>query len=111
MLGTTGLLLLVALVAWQLALVGWSAVAGANAARTAARAYSRTGDATSAQADGMQSLQNDGLGAGSSVDVGIGSDGTSDAHAHVVVRVPMLVPEFLKSPIKIPSDADIPRTG
>ena len=46
-LGTIFLVLLAGLLAWQLALAGWSAVGAANAARTAARAYSRTGDAGS----------------------------------------------------------------
>jgi hypothetical protein len=106
MLGTTGMLVLAALVAWQLALAGWSAVGAANAARTAARAYSRTGDEASAKALGEQSLQNDFLDSGSSVAV----SGQSDAHADVVVSVPIIVPG-LASPIKIPASADIPRTG
>ena len=106
MLGTTGLLVLAALVAWQLALAGWSAVGAANAARTAARAYSRTGDAASAKALGEQSLQNDFLGSGSRVQV----YGTTDARADVVVSVPILVPG-VHSPITIPASADMPRTG
>jgi hypothetical protein len=106
MLGTTWLLLLAGLVAWQLALAGWSAVGAANAARTAARAYSRTGDAASAEGLGKQSLQDAFLGTGSSVHV----SGGSDAHAAVEVSVPIIVPG-LASPITIPASADIPRTG
>ena len=106
MLGTTSLLLLAALVAWQIALIGWSAVGAANAARTAARAYSRTGDATSAKADGEQSLQDDFLGAGSTVNV----SGTSDARADVVVSIPIVFPG-ITSPITIPASADMPKTG
>jgi hypothetical protein len=106
MLGTTGLLLLAALAAWQLALVGWSAVGAANAARTAARSYSKTGDASSAQADGKQALKDDFLSSGSSVNV----SGTTEARADVVVRVPIVVPG-VDSPITIPASADMPKTG
>jgi hypothetical protein len=106
MLGTTGLLIFAALVAWQLALAGWSAVGAANAARTAARAYSRTGDETNAKALGEQALRNDFLGTGSSVTL----SGGSDARADVEVSVPIIVPGIV-SPIKIPASADMPRTG
>ena len=105
-LGTTGLLLLAALVAWQLALAGWSAVGAANAARTAARSYSRTGDAASAQADGQKALKDDFLSSGSSVHI----SGTTDARADVVVSVPIIVPG-LSPPIRIPASADMPKTG
>jgi hypothetical protein len=106
MLGTTGLLLIAALVAWQLALAGWSAVGAANAARTAARAYSKTGDASSAQQLGQKALDDDFLGAGSSVHI----SGTTDARADVSVRIPLIVPG-IRSPISIPASADMPRTG
>jgi hypothetical protein len=106
MLGTTGLLILAALVAWQLALAGWSAVGAANAARTAARAYSRTGDAAGAKSLGEKSLDDAFLGTGSSVNV----SGSSDAHADVVVSIPIIVPG-ISSPITIPASADMPRTG
>jgi hypothetical protein len=106
MLGTTGLLLLAGLVAWQLALAGWSAVGAANAARTAARSYSKTGNATSAQNDGRQALKDDFLGTGSSVQV----SGTTDARADVQVSVPIIIPGFA-SPIKIPASAEMPKTG
>ena len=104
--GPPACLLLAALVAWQLALAGWSAVGAANAARTAARSYSRTGDAASAQADGQQALKDDFLGSGSSVHV----SGTTDARADVVVSIPIIVPG-ITSPIRIPASADMPKTG
>jgi hypothetical protein len=112
MLGTTGLLLLAALVAWQLALAGWSAVGAANAARTAARSYSRTGDVASAEADGRQALREDFLLHGSSVQVTETTDasGISDARAAVSVSIPIIVPG-LDSPITIPASADMPKTG
>jgi alkylation response protein AidB-like acyl-CoA dehydrogenase len=106
MLGTTGLLLLCALVAWQLALVGWSAVGAANAARTAARAYSRTGDAAGAKTLGTKSLQDDFLSTGSRVTV----SGNTDARADVNVSVPIIVPGF-DSGIHISASADMPKTG
>ncbi len=103
-LGTIFLVLLAAMVAWQLALVGWSAVGAANAARTAARAYSRTGDNASAQSDGEQSLQGDGLGAGSNVTVNGGK-------ATVTVTIPLLIPG-LASPFALPATtAYMPHTG
>jgi hypothetical protein len=96
--------LLAALLAWQLALTGWSAVGAANAARTAARAYSRTGDAGSARADAQKSLDGDGLGAGSSVNV-------TDGKASVVVKVPLVFPG-LASPVTLPpATASMPHTG
>jgi hypothetical protein len=103
-LGTIFLVVLAGLLAWQLALAGWSAVGAANAARTAARAYSRTGDAQSAENDGKTSLVNDGLGAGSSVSV-------SGEKATVVVKVPLVFPG-LASPITLPpATATMPHTG
>lgn len=103
-LGTIFLVLIAALLAWQLALAGWSAVGAANAARTAARAYSRTGDAGAAQKDGQDSLNGDGLGAGSSVTVAGGK-------ASVVVKVPLVFPG-LASPVTLPAaTASMPHTG
>jgi membrane-associated protease RseP (regulator of RpoE activity) len=103
-LGTIFLVLLAALLAWQLALVGWSAVGAANAARTAARAYSRTSDASNARADAQKSLDGDGLGTGSSVSV-------TDGKASVVVKVPLVFPG-LASPVALPAaTASMPHTG
>lgn len=112
MLGTTWLVLLAALVAWQLALAGWSAVGAANAARTAARDYSRTGDSAGAKSLGETALQNDYLDAGSTVTVGDQTaNGVTYAHADVVVSVPIIVPGLFHSPITIPASANIPKTG
>jgi hypothetical protein len=98
------LVLIAAMVAWELALVGWSAVGAANAARTAARAFSRTGDTASAEADGRAALQDDWLGAGSSVTVNGGK-------ATVVVSVPLVIPG-LTSPLRLPAaTASMPHTG
>lgn len=103
-LGTIFLVLIAALVAWELALGGWAAVGAANAARTAARAYSRTGDVSSAEADGRDSLSGDGLGTGASVVV-------SGGKATVTVDVPLVVPGFA-SPLQLPAaTAVIPYTG
>ena len=104
-LGTIFLVLLAALIAWQLALAGWSAVGAANAARTAARAYSRTGDAGAAQKDGQDSLDGDGLGAGSRVTV-------TDGKASGVVKVPLVIPGVLASPVTLhAATASMPHTG
>lgn len=54
--GTVGLVLFAALLAWQLALIGWTAVSTSNAVRTAARLYSRGASAQDAQAVGTKSL-------------------------------------------------------
>jgi hypothetical protein len=110
MLGSSVLLLAAALAAWQLALLGWSAVGAQNAARTAARAYSRTGDAGSARRLGYTSLSDAFLGSGAVVDVGDGPEGSTDAHAHVVVRVPLVFPG-IPSPFTMPASADVPKTG
>jgi hypothetical protein len=102
--GTIWLVGLAALAAWQLALAGWSAVGAANAARTAAREYSRVSNATQAQQDATQSLQGDGLGAGSSVTV------NANGITTVIVKVPLVFPG-IPSPIKITESADMPSTG
>lgn len=101
--GTIGMVLVAALAAWQLALAGWSAVGAANAARTAARAYSRTSDDSAAVADGKQSLRGDGLGPGSSVRI-------NGQTATVIVKIPIVFPG-IASPIPITETADMPSTG
>ena len=97
------LVILAALAAWQLALAGWSAVGAANAARTAARAYSRTGNQGSAASDGHQSLSGDGLDTGSTISFAGGT-------AKVVVRIPIVIPG-IPSPVRITDTADMPSTG
>jgi hypothetical protein len=91
-----------ALFAWQLGLVAWSYVSATNAARTAARLYSRTGDSKTAVADTKSSLS------------GIISQG-ADVHfegekAVVKVDIPIVFPG-LTSGLKATGDADMPHTG
>jgi uncharacterized protein (UPF0333 family) len=103
--GTIWLVVLAGLIAWQLALVGWTAVAASNAARTAARAYSKSGDAADAEADGAQSLSGDGFTSSvSSVTI----DGET-ARVHIVV--PILVPDVFKTGIPLNQSATMPNTG
>jgi hypothetical protein len=101
--GAIWLVVLVALAAWQLALAGWSAVGAANAARTAAREYSRVPNQAQAVSDAYASLASDGLHAGSNVSI---SGGT----ATVVVKIPFVFPG-IPSPIPITETADMPSTG
>lgn len=101
--GSLWLVLLAALTAWQLALAGWTAVGAANAARTAARAYSRTGDSASAVTDGHQSLSGYALDTGSEVGLNAGT-------ATVRARIPLLLPGFA-SPLHVTATADMPYTG
>ena len=103
--GTIWLLVLAGLIAWQLALVGWTAVSGSNAARTAARAYSKSGDAGDAEADGEQSLSGDGF-TGKVSDVRV-----SGETANVYVDVPILVPSVFSSPITLHMHSTMPTTG
>lgn len=95
-------LLVAALFAWQLGLVAWSYVSATNAARTAARMYSRTGDVTSAEEVGKQSLS------------GVVSSGASvtfnGEQAVVQVNIPIVIPGF-KSGLQVEGDADMPHTG
>jgi hypothetical protein len=91
-----------ALFAWQIGLAAWSEVSAVNAARTAARLYSRTGDTASAISDAKQSLS------------GFISNG-ADVHfegekAVVNVNIPIVFPG-LKSGIEAEGDADMPHTG
>ena len=91
-----------ALFAWQVGLIAWSYVSATNAARTAARVYSRTGDAGAATTVGEQSLS------------GIISSG-ADVHfdgekAVVKVSIPIVIPG-LSSGLHAEGDADMPNTG
>ncbi|MFZ0039833.1 MAG: TadE/TadG family type IV pilus assembly protein [Solirubrobacteraceae bacterium] len=98
-----GLVIIAALAAWQLALAGWTAVSAENAARTAARAYSRSGDQGSAATDAHESLQGDGLDTGAKISFDGGT-------AKVVVKIPIVVPG-IPSPVHISDTADMPSTG
>jgi Flp pilus assembly protein TadG len=95
-------LLLAALCAWQLGLVGWSYASAENAARTAARMYSRVGDTTVAESDGKQSLSGI-LQSGSKVwfegDV-----------ARVQIKIPAVLPG-LSSGLSMYGRAELPHTG
>lgn len=93
---------LAALFCWQLGLVAWSYVSATNAARTAARVYSRTGDITSAEQVGEQSLS------------GVVSSGArvqfQGEKAIVHVNIPIVIPG-LGSGVQAVGDADMPHTG
>lgn len=104
--GTAWLLVVAGLIAWQLALVGWTAVSASNAARTAARANSKVGDAPSAEADGRQSLQENGFTSDTS------SVTMSGETATAVVKLPILVPglTWLEWPISLTETATMPST-
>lgn len=91
-----------ALFAWQLGLVAWSYVSATNAARTAARVYSRTGDQAAAETVGQQSLS--GL-LSSNADVHFEGE-----KAVVKVSIPIVIPG-LASGLHATGDADMPNTG
>jgi membrane protein implicated in regulation of membrane protease activity len=100
--GTLTWLLIAALAAWQLALVGWTAVSAANTARTVARLYSREQDVGHAKDEGYSSLGSDGLGTGASVSF----DGTTWT---VTAKVPIVFPGIAGLPIT--QTAAMPDTG
>lgn len=108
--GTAVLLVFAALLAWQLALIGWTAVSTANAVRTAARLYSRGATAAEAQAAGTKSL--------------FTSSGAHWTHQGntwtLVMPIPIVLPGVHLTgkdangkdiPFAINRDATIPRTG
>ncbi len=96
-----GLVLLVGLIAWQLALIGWTAVSAQNAARTAARMQSRGGDGAAA---GRHALAAKGLSHDADVQV------TGD-QATVVVPVPIVVPALHAFGFHLTETATMPHTG
>jgi hypothetical protein len=95
-------LLIAAVFAWQLALAGWTAVSAGNAARTAARMWSRDGDWHTA---GEQAL-NSGL----RKNAHIWMEGEQ---VKVNVPIPVVFPGLLplKPPLSITESADMPHTG
>lgn len=96
--------LLAALFAWQLALVGWTAVSATNAARTAARMASRGGSQTEAHDAGMKSLT---LGLGRDASVSVEND-----RATVHVPIPVLFPGWKPDlRVGITETAWMPYTG
>jgi hypothetical protein len=94
-------LLLAGLFAWQLALVGWTAVSANNAARTASRMASRGGDGSKA---GHDSLSGKGLQKGASVSM-------QGDLATVHVRIPIVFPGLQPLNLAITETADMPYTG
>jgi len=108
--GTVTWVLLAALVAWQLALTGWTAVSATNAARTASRAASRGLSQQDAETAGRNALWTRGLGPHATVRV---AEGTSDDVATVTVLIPIVVPGFkaFQSSIPITEHATLPHTG
>jgi membrane-associated protease RseP (regulator of RpoE activity) len=100
--GMTFWLLLAALFVWQSALVGWSFVSATNAARTAARLYSRTGDQSQAIDDAKKSLS------------GVLSSGANISfagdRAEVSVDIPLFLPG-LDPGLSAHGTALMPHTG
>jgi membrane protein implicated in regulation of membrane protease activity len=101
--GMLSLLLIAALFAWQLALVGWTFVQVANTARAVARLYSREESVPHAQQEGMSSLKDDGLGDKASVSF----DGSRWS---VSAYIPILLPG-LGSGLRVTRTATMPQTG
>jgi Flp pilus assembly protein TadG len=101
-------LLLAAMFAWQLALVGWTAVSAGNAARSAARLVSR-GDSTS---DASQQALNGLAGRGLS-SAKITFDGTTSTNASATARVqiPIVLPGLTPLNMWIHEGASMPVTG
>lgn len=101
-------LLVAALFAFQLALVGWTAVSAGNAARTAARLVSR-GDSTSdARKQAVAGLAGRGLSKAS-----ITFEGTTSANASATARVtiPTVLPGLTLINMSIHESASLPVTG
>lgn len=97
--------LLAALFAWQMALVGWSFVSATSAARTTSRMLSRGVAQDDAFKAGHDSLSGRYLDTNSKIWAAPGSDKT-----WVTVRVPIVVPG-VSSPLHVTEDADLPPTG
>src|SRR5436309_15630818 len=99
--GMTFWVVLAAVFAWQLGLVAWTYVSATNAARTAARLYSRTGDSTSAISDTKDSL---------SAFVNHHADVHFEGEKVVVhLNIPIVFPG-LDSGLTASGDADMPHT-
>lgn len=103
--GSLFLMLLAALCAWQLALVGWTAVSAGNAVRSAARTWSRGGDGAAAGQTALASkLLNDGA--------VVTMDPNTDQWK-VVVPIPIVFPGLdpVQPPPTITELASMPHTG
>lgn len=95
-------IVLAAVFAWQLGLAAWSFVSATNAARTAARLYSRTGDTQQAADDAKKSLSGI-LSSGARV----WFDGDT---AEVQVKIPLFIPGIHPG-LAAHGDAEMPHTG
>lgn len=103
--GTLIWMLLAALCAWQLALVGWTAVSAGNAARSAARTWSRGGDGAAAGQSALASkLLNDGA---------VVTMDTATDRWKVVVPIPIVFPGLqpIQPPPTVTETASMPYTG
>jgi Flp pilus assembly protein TadG len=101
-------LLIAGLFAWQLGLVAWSFVSASNAARTAARIYSRVGDTNQAIAETKKSFTGV-LGTGSNVQF-VQKQTGEEPTAEVTVTIPLLLPS-VGSPFTAHGEATMPHTG
>lgn len=101
---TIAWLLIAALIAWQLALAGWTYVAASNTARTVARLFSREQNESHATDEGLRSLSSDGLGKGAQVQY----DKTTSTWI-VTAKMPIVVPGLTGPPIT--EKATMPDTG
>jgi Flp pilus assembly protein TadG len=108
MAGTIVWLVIAGLFAWQLALVGWTAVSATNAARTASRLVSRGIDRTDAEQGGQKSLASAYLGNNGTVTVDPQTD-----KATVTVPIPIVMPGLtpFKHDLTITMTAEMPYTG
>lgn len=98
--GTMVWLVLAALFAWQLALVGWTMVSAGDAARTAARMESRGGDGKTAGEQAVSGMLH------SDVNVVMNGD-----QAQVTVGIPLVFPGLQKVLPPITETATMPPTG
>jgi len=95
-------ILVAAVFVWQAGLVAWSFVSATNAARTAARLYSRTGDTNQAVDDAKQSLSG-----ALSQKASIYFQGDT---AEVYVDIPIFLPGLTVG-LRAHGDAEMPHTG
>jgi hypothetical protein len=102
-------LFLGALLAWQMALVGWTAVSASNAVRTAERLMSRGASMTRAQQAGTDSLSGRFLESNSRIWF-VTDAATSAPEAKASVMVPLILPG-LPSGLPIDAHAELPQTG
>jgi hypothetical protein len=107
--GMVFFLFLGALLAWQMALVGWTAVSASNAVRTAERLVSRGASMTRAQQAGTDSLSGRFLESNSRIWF-VTDPATSEPVAKASVMIPLILPG-LPSGLPIDAHAELPQTG